>query len=108
MNLAFIYLPLAENVLTDEEWQVVEQLLLDNPTAGVVIPGTGGIRKLRVAFANRGKRGSARTIYLHVGQQATIYFLFAYAKNAQANLTPDQLRQMRVLAEELKRMKERS
>jgi hypothetical protein len=102
MGFTFVYLPLAETVLTDAEWQVVEQLLLDNPAAGAVISGTGGVRKLRVAFANRGKRGSARTIYLHVDSQERIYFLLAYAKNVQENLTNDQKRQIRAVVEQLK------
>ena len=102
MKLLFVYLSPAENVLSDEEWQVIEQSLLDNPTVGVVIPGTGGVRKLRVAFANRGKRGSARTVYLYVDRDKIVYFLLAYAKNTQEDLTADQKRQIRAVAEKLK------
>jgi hypothetical protein len=64
MELTFVYLRAARDVLNDEEWQVVENALLDNPEAGDLVAGTGGVRKLRVAFAGRGKRGSARTIYV--------------------------------------------
>jgi hypothetical protein len=102
MELTFVYFPAAQDVLTDEEWQVVERYLLENPTAGDVIPGTGGLRKLRVAFANRGKRGSARTVYLHVMSKETVYFLAAYAKNVQEDLTNDQKKALRALVATLK------
>jgi hypothetical protein len=102
MKLTFIYFPAAQNVFTDEEWQVVEQSLLENPNAGDVIPGTGGLRKLRVAFTNRGKRGSARTVYLHVTNKEKVYFLAAYAKNVQEDLTNDQKKALRALVATLK------
>src|SRR4051812_40105256 len=102
MELVFVYFSAAQDVLTDEEWQVVEQLLLENPSAGDVIPGTNGLRKLRVAFANRGKRGSARTIYLHVTSKEKVYFLAAYAKNMQEDMTNDQKKALRALVATLK------
>jgi hypothetical protein len=102
MKLTFVYLPSSEGVLTDEEWQVVERYLLENPNVGDLIPGTGGLRKLRVAFANRGKRGSARTIYLHVAKKEKVYFLLAYAKNVQADMTSQQKRAISALVATLK------
>lgn len=102
MKLTFVYLPSAEGVLTDEEWQVVERYLLENPNAGDLISGTGGLRKLRVAFANRGKRGSARTIYLHVAQREKVYFLLAYAKNVQEDMTSQQKKAISALVATLK------
>lgn len=102
MKLTFVYLPRAENVLSDDEWQLVERELLENPRAGDVIPGTGGVRKLRVAFTNRGKRSSARTIYLYVTAREKVFFLLTYGKNMQEDLTSDQKRTIRALVESLK------
>lgn len=87
MELTFVYLRAARDVLNDEEWQVVENALLDNPEAGDLVAGTGGVRKLRVAFAGRGKRGSVRTIYLHVSAKQKVYFILAYAKNVQETIS---------------------
>jgi hypothetical protein len=67
-----------------------------------VIPGTGGVRKLRVAFAHRGKSGSARTVYPHVASREKIYFLLASAKNVQENLTSQQKQAIRSLVSALK------
>jgi len=36
--------------------------LIDHPDAGDVIPGSGGVRKLRWAAKGKGKRGAARII----------------------------------------------
>lgn len=103
MELEFVYLRTAEGVLSDEEWQVVERALLDNPRAGDLVAGTGGVRKLRVAFAGRGKSGSARTIYLHVDAQGRVYFLLAYAKNLQETISAAEKRILRALVADLKR-----
>lgn len=71
MNLTFIYTPEFEHqaagIFTDDELRQVELMLLNNPQAGVVVPGTGGVKKLRGAMSGRGKSGSARFIYIPCG-----------------------------------------
>jgi|TARA_B100002003_G_C14119941_1_gene538629 hypothetical protein len=68
--------------------KAMETAIAADPMAGPVIPGTGGIRKLRWAGSGRGKRGGIRTIYFfHAGPEA-IYLLTAYAKAAQDDLSP--------------------
>ncbi len=62
----------------------------------------GGVRKLRVALPGRGKSGSLRLTYLYVEIKGRIYFLLAYPKNAQENLTPAQ---MKLLAARVERLK---
>ena len=76
--------------------------MLQNPHAGAVIPGLAGARKVRVRLQGRGKRGGARTIYLYVTDQGTIYFLATYAKNEQADFTPDEMRVLRAMIERIK------
>jgi hypothetical protein len=83
----------------------VEELavyLIDRPDVGVVIPGAGGVRKLRWAAKGRGKRGGARIIYLYVVIAARIYLLRCYAKNVRTDLTADEKRQLRQIAAHLK------
>ncbi len=50
----------AAGVLSEEDIRALEQVLIDYPRAGQVVPGTGGVRKIRVGTEGRGKRGSAR------------------------------------------------
>ena len=56
--------------------------------------GGGGIRKARVAVGSRGKRGGARVIYYWAVRRDLILLLYAYPKNATADLTPKQIRQL--------------
>jgi hypothetical protein len=49
----------------DEQKAVVDRLAAD-PICGMVIPGSGGIRKVRFGFGGRGKSGGARIIYFLV------------------------------------------
>jgi len=52
-----------------------------------VIPGTGGIRKVRVAASGRGKRGGARVIYLFGGDNVPVFLLAVFAKNEKSDLS---------------------
>lgn len=81
----------------------MESAIAADPLAAPVIPGTGGIRKLRWAGSGRGKRGGIRTIYFyHAGPQA-IYLLTAYAKSAQEDLAPDDRKAWTKLVAAIKR-----
>ncbi|MGO4129383.1 type II toxin-antitoxin system RelE/ParE family toxin [Inquilinus sp. YAF38] len=70
---------------------------------GDVIPGTGGLRKLRIAASGRGKRGGAWVIYYVFDDDAPIYALAVYAKNEKADLTAAEKKALTVLAAALKR-----
>jgi hypothetical protein len=80
-------------LLTAEEYRQLRQALAENPRLGVVIKGTGGIRKMRWAVGQKGKSGGARIIYYwHLAKSPTgeIYLLFAFLKSEQDNLTGQQ------------------
>jgi hypothetical protein len=64
----------------------VDRLAAD-PSCGVVIPGSGGIRKVRFGFGARGKSGGARIIYLFSGVNLPVFILAVFAKNEKANLS---------------------
>ena len=89
------YLADAERVFTEEERVAVVDTVSDDPRCGVVIPGTGGVRKLRVAAGGRGKRGGARVIYLFGGDDLPVFLLAAFAKNERADLTPKERNELR-------------
>jgi hypothetical protein len=76
--------------LADEDLQALEVMLLRNPTAGAVVAGTGGLRKVRFAPPSRhsGKSGALRVGYAYFQVADTIYLLAVFAKNEQANLSP--------------------
>jgi mRNA-degrading endonuclease RelE of RelBE toxin-antitoxin system len=85
--------------LDETEFRALQATLLQNPEAGVVIPASGGLRKLRWAASGRGKRGGARIIYYNAVAQSRILLLLLYAKNEQDELTPEQTRFLRSVVE---------
>ena len=91
--------------LADEDLAVLQRELLADPQKGDVIPGCGGLRKLRLADPRRGKgkRGGARVIYLHVAEADIVYLMDIYGKDEQDDLTSDQKKILKRLAEGIKR-----
>lgn len=75
-------------LMSEADRRAMETVIVADPGAAPVIPGTGGLRKLRWAGSGRGKRGGIRTIYFwHAGPDA-IYLLTAYAKADRDDLSP--------------------
>ena len=85
--------------LGDDEQHELENILLENPRKGVVIEGLAGIRKLRIRLEGRGKSGGGRVIYIDVLEKRRLYLLFAYPKNVQEDLTAEQRKFLRRMAE---------
>lgn len=81
------FLSATHKLMNDDERTLLVDYLAHNPTAGDLVPGTGGIRKVRWALEGRGKRGGARVIYFYHGADMPLFALTAYAKNERANLS---------------------
>ena len=96
---AFVETPLFTRLvyddLTDDEYLKLQQALAENPETGDLIPGSGGVRKLRWAGQGRGKRGGIRIIYYVRTRQGVIWMLTLYAKNVVDNIPPHTLRKIR-------------
>ena len=95
-----LFTKLIPEYLSDEEYAELQQVLLFRPETGKVIPGSGGLRKIRWAVDRQGKRGGLRVIYYWVTADEQIYMLFLYKKNEQEELTHDQLKLLRRLVQE--------
>ncbi len=85
----------AAKLLDDDELAALQTLLMLHPDAGDVIPGTGGLRKVRVPAKGKGKRGGGRVIYYWVTADDQIFLLYAYAKNERTDITPQQAKLFR-------------
>jgi hypothetical protein len=81
------FLARASRVMSDEERAQVVELLARDPECGDIIPGTGGVRKVRVALQGRGKSGGARVIYYFHSERLPVFALTVSAKNERDNLT---------------------
>lgn len=88
----------------DSDLVRLEEMLIQNPKLGEVIPGTGSARKMRFAYEGRGKRGSARVVYVDYEIGEKICFLAAYAKSSKGNLTEDEKRILKLTIEALGRV----
>ena len=73
-----------------------------NPEAGDIIPGTGGVRKVRWGSKDKGKSGGVRVIYYFYNESAPIFLLTVYGKGEKENLSTEQKKQISVLAQILK------
>jgi hypothetical protein len=87
-----------QSLLSDEGYRSLQSALVQEPTQGVVIPGTGGLRKIRWAVEGRGKRGGVRVIYFLRLSTGHILMLYCHAKNDMSQLTRDQLRRLSAAA----------
>ena len=77
----------AAELLTNEEQDAVINLVASDPTCGDLMPGTGGLRKIRIGRGGTGKRGGARFVYYFHSPDVPILLLALYAKNEKGDLT---------------------
>ncbi len=95
-----IFTEVVQEYLSDESYSELQQALILRPDAGNVIPGSGGLRKLRWRTKHEGKRGGLRIIYYWYVSGETFYMVFLYKKNEQEDLTHSQIKVLRRLVEE--------
>ena len=93
-----IFTRLVCQLMEDEQYRELQAVLMENPQAGAVIQGSGGLRKIRWRLTGQGKRGGVRVIYYGATRRNEIFMLYIYSKNVQSDLTRDQLRQLRQVA----------
>ena len=93
----------ATKLLRERERSDLVDFLARNPAAGDLIPGTGGVRKLRWGLEGRGKRGGARVVYFYHDVDMPIIALTAYAKNQQADLSQQDRNDLKRLTTQLVR-----
>lgn len=104
--MIFIETPVFTRQITalvdDDDYADFQRELAKDPEAGDVIPGTGGLRKIRMAAKGHGKRGGARVIYYYFTSDAHIALLLAYAKNEAVDLTASQKKALKQVIERWK------
>ena len=83
------------NYWAEEERGEFAAFIAENPSAGVVIPDSGGIRKVRWKRAGFGKSGGVRVIYFTRNAQGEVVLLTLYAKSKTDNLTGAALKEIR-------------
>jgi hypothetical protein len=85
------YLSKAEKIMSAQERETVVSMISARPTIGYVIPGTGGLRKVRIPLQGRGKRGGGgRVIYWYYNAGYPAILMWAFAKNEASDLSAAQ------------------
>jgi hypothetical protein len=86
--------------LSDDRYRAFQIALVNRHDLGSIIPGSGGLRKVRWGLAGKGKRGSIRMIYYWAVLQERIIMLYLYPKNVRDDMTPAQISILRRIIEE--------
>ena len=102
------YLRRAERLLSAGARVEIVNSLASRPTAGDLIRGTGGVRKLRWGRGESGKRGGVRVIYYYHSESMPLYLLAVFAKNEKADLSQSERADLAKLVAVLKAVSRRS
>lgn len=90
-----LFTRLVGEFLTDDEYARLQQSLIVAAEIGDIIPGSGGVRKMRWGVSGRGKRGGLRVIYYLRTKQGQIWMLTLYPKNVAEGIPANVLRQIK-------------
>src|SRR5215468_10165144 len=83
--------------LTDIERAIIVDYLAQHPSAGEVMPGTGGARKVRFGGRGQGKSGGYRVITFYSGEDIPVFLLNIFAKGEKVNLTKAEQNELRAI-----------
>lgn len=89
-----------KNLISDDEYRLLQNTLIKNPEIGKLIKGTGGLRKVRWSIKGKGKSGGVRVIYYWSKPTEIILMLLIYQKNEQDNLTAIQTKILKKIVDE--------
>ncbi|KQP43696.1 type II toxin-antitoxin system RelE/ParE family toxin [Pseudorhodoferax sp. Leaf274] len=92
---------LVTELLSDDEYRALQNVLVEDPERGNLVRGGGGIRKLRHAVQGRGKSGGVRAIYYWMKDEHQIYMLVVYPKSRKDSLSDKEVAILRELVKEL-------
>jgi hypothetical protein len=90
-----LFTRLVGDYLTDDEYLELQLALVEAPERGAIVPGSGGVRKVRWSQPGRGKRGGIRVIYYAKTREGVIWMLTIYAKNEEQSIPAHVLRKIK-------------
>ena len=91
-----------DRYLDDDGYRELQTYLNEHPESGKIVPGSGGVRKLRWAAVGRGKRGGLRIIYYLRLARGHIWMLTLYGKNVREDIPAHVLKALKEAIEDAK------
>ena len=92
--------------LLPTEIRKITREIAAEPLAHPVIPGLRGARKARFALRDSGKSGGGRAVYYVAIAPDLIFFLLAFPKSEQEDLTNEQRKMILEIIDRIKGAKE--
>ncbi|MEQ1977621.1 type II toxin-antitoxin system RelE/ParE family toxin [Xenorhabdus sp. SGI240] len=89
------------DLLTDDEFRLLQEHLLKNHEKGSTISATGGCKKIRWQREGLGKRGGVRIIYYTINKAGRLYLLLIYPKNKKDNVTAKEKEVLKAISSKL-------
>jgi len=96
-----VFTRLAQGRLSDSERKALTDAVANEPRAGDLIPGGGGVRKLRWPVSGHGKSGGARVILYAHCERCPTYLLFVYLKGEREDLSQSEIARFKIACKEL-------
>jgi hypothetical protein len=93
---------IADRRILKEDLEVLKKELIKDPESGDIIPGTGGVRKIRLKSATKGKRGGFRVCYFDDSRREELFLLKIYGKNEKEDLSAAEKKSLREFTEMVK------
>jgi hypothetical protein len=84
------YLARADKLLDEDAREGIKVEIATDPECGVVMRGTGGVRKFRFAVGNRGQSAGVRVVYYFCNERMPAFLLTVFAKNEKDNLSKEE------------------
>ena len=98
-----VFTRIIRELMDDDQYRDLQEALVRRPDTGGLIPGSGGLRKVRWKLDGKGKRGGVRIIYYWMTADDQLWMLYGYAKTGQEDLTKEQLKALRKIFERWKK-----
>jgi hypothetical protein len=88
----------------DDDMAALERSILADPEVGDLVPGTGGLRKVRAAQreVRRGKRGGVRVYYLDLPRRGVTHLVAIFGKREKSDLSRAERQAVAALVRQLK------
>lgn len=89
--------------MDEDSYDDLIEFLARNYLKGDIIPGSGGVRKIRYAMRGKGKSAGFRVIYYYHSQDNPIVPFTIFAKNQRTNISQAEINELYKIVQLIKK-----